>query len=365
MVTKEAIIEALRPVQDPELRRSIVDMGMVRDVEIDDGSVSFTLALTVPTCPLRDQIMNAARQAVAAMDGVRQVTVRPGAMTDAERRAAFGINGPPPLATQKKNVRHVIAVMSGKGGVGKSSVTALLASSLARAGHRVGVLDADVTGPSIPKLFGLHGPLGIAPGDKILPANTANGIKVMSANLLLEDEGQAVIWRGPVISQAITQFWTDVAWGELDYLLVDLPPGTSDAALTVMQQLPLDGILMVTTPQSLAAMVVRKAVTMAQSVMVPILGIVENMAGFVAPDTGKRYDIFGPSHSGEVADLAGAPLLARLPLDSNMAALCDSGNVEAVERPEMDALVRKMQKQLFRKQQTNTTESQQTPVAVL
>lgn len=346
MVTKETIIEALRSVQDPELQRSIVDLGMIRDLNVDDGAVSFTLALTVPTCPLSDQLTNAAREAVAALDGVRQVNVTPGVMSDAERRAAFGIGGPPPLAANRKEVDHVIAIMSGKGGVGKSLVTALLAGSLARAGHRVGVLDADVTGPSIPKLFGVRGPVGLASEDKLMPAVSDRGIKIMSVNLLLEDEGQAVVWRGPIVSQAITQFWTDVAWGDLDYLLVDLPPGTSDAALTVMQQLPLDGVLMVTTPQSLAAMVVRKAVTMAQAANVPILGIVENMAGFVAPDTGKRYDVFGPSHSDEVADLAGAPLLARLPLVPEMAALSDAGDVEAIGWPEMDDLAQKLQMRL-------------------
>jgi ATP-binding protein involved in chromosome partitioning len=214
----------------------------------------------------------------------------------------------------------------------------LLAAALTRAGYKVGVLDADVTGPSMPKLFGVHGPLRGGP-QGIEPIATWSGIKVMSLNLLLEDEGQAVIWRGPMISGAIQQFWNDVHWGELDYLLVDLPPGTSDATLTVMQSLPVNGILMVTTPQSLAAMIVRKAVKMAQAVNVPIIGIVENMAGFVAPDTGTRYDIFGPSHAAEVAEMAGAPIVARLPIDPNVAALCDTGEIESVVRPEMEAVV--------------------------
>lgn len=346
MATREEIFEALSQVEDPELRRNIVDLGMIRDLSVEDGEVSFTLALTVPTCPLSDQLTGAARAAVAALDGVRQVTVRPGAMTDEERRAAFGIAGAPPLVSRQKEVGQVIAVMSGKGGVGKSLVTALLATGLARVGYRVGVLDADVTGPSIPRLFGVDGPVVGTPDGQLLPVRSRTGISLMSVNFLLEDEDQALIWRGPIVSQAITQFWTDVAWGRLDYLLVDLPPGTSDAALTVMQQLPLDGVVMVTTPQALAAMVVRKAVTMAQAVNVPILGIVENMAGFVAPDTGQHYEIFGPSHSGEVADLAGAPLLARLPLEPRMAALSDRGEVESIEQPELDALVRSLQERL-------------------
>jgi ATP-binding protein involved in chromosome partitioning len=345
MATREEIFEALRQVEDPELRRNIVDLGMICDLSVEDGAVSFTLALTVPTCPLSDQLTGAAREAVASLPGVKQVRVTPGVMTDAERRAAFGIVAAPPPPVEKA-VSRVIAVMSGKGGVGKSLVTALLATALARAGYRVGVLDADVTGPSIPKLFGVRGPVTATANNRLQPVTSRTGIKLMSVNFLLEDEDQALIWRGPIVSQAITQFWTDVAWGQLDYLLVDLPPGTSDAALTVMQQLPLDGILMVTTPQSLAAMVVRKAVTMAQAVNVPILGIVENMAGFVAPDTGKRYEIFGPSHSREVTERAGAPLLARLPLDPEMAALSDVGAVESLEQPELDALVRHLQEHL-------------------
>jgi Mrp family chromosome partitioning ATPase len=338
MVTESEVMQALSGVNDPELHRSVVELGMVRDLVVHDGHVEFTLALTIPECPLRDQLAADARTAVKALPGVKNVVVTLDAMTDAERQAAFGHGAPPPLAAGHNSIRSVIAVMSGKGGVGKSLVTGLLAAALARAGYKVGVLDADVTGPSMPKLFGVHGPLMGGP-QGIEPIATWSGIKVMSLNLLLDDEGQAVIWRGPMISGAIQQFWNDVHWGELDYLLVDLPPGTSDAALTVMQSLPLNGILMVTTPQSLAAMIVRKAVKMAQVVNVPILGVVENMAGFVAPDTGTRYDIFGPSHADEVAEMSGAPIVARLPIDPKVAALCDAGEVESVVRPEIDGLV--------------------------
>jgi Mrp family chromosome partitioning ATPase len=337
-VNETEVLTALRRVMDPELRRSIVDLGMVRDLVIENGGVTFTLALTIPGCPLRDQLVEEAYAAVKALPGVRDVAVHLSTMSDSERNTAFGADGPPPLAPEYNAIHYVIAVMSGKGGVGKSTVTALLASTLARAGYQVGVLDADVTGPSIPRLFGAHGPLNVGP-QGIEPVQSRLGIRLMSANFILDEEGQAIIWRGPLVSSAIKQFWNDVHWGQLDYLLVDLPPGTSDAALTVMQSLPLDGIIMVTTPQSLAAMVVRKAVKMTQAVDVPILGIVENMAGFVAPDTGVHYEIFGPSHTEEIAEAADAPVIARLPIDSETAMLCDAGEVESVTQPEMDALV--------------------------
>jgi Mrp family chromosome partitioning ATPase len=337
--TNNDVMNALRQVIDPELHRSVVDLNMVRDLVVSGDRVSFTLALTIPECPLRDQIAEDSRIAVQALPGVKQVQVMLGTMTEEERRAVLGTSKElPGLAKDKNQINRVIAVMSGKGGVGKSLVTGLLATALKRAGQQVGILDADITGPSIPKLFGVHGPpKGSETG--IEPVLSRTGIKMMSINFLLPEEGEAVIWRGPMISSAIKQFWGDVEWGELDTLLVDLPPGTSDASLTVMQNLPINGILMVTTPQSLANMIVRKAVKMAQAVNVPILGVIENMGGFVAPDTGKRYDIFGPSHADEVAFLAGAPVLARLPIDPQIAELCDEGRIEEVTRHELEAVI--------------------------
>ena len=338
MTTTTDVMNALKKVMDPELHRSVVELNMVRNLSVKDGTVSFTLALTIPECPLRDQLEQDARTAVQALPGIQDVRVTLGAMTEDERRAVLGGKDQPPLAAGYNQIERVIAVMSGKGGVGKSLVTGLLATALKRAGYRVGILDADITGPSIPKLFGVHGPL--KGGDMgIEPAQSRTGIELMSVNFLLPDEGEAVIWRGPLISGAIKQFWEDVHWGTLDYLLVDLPPGTSDAALTVMQSLPINGILMITTPQELASMVVRKAVKMAQAVNVPIIGIIENMAGFVAPDTGKRYDIFGLSHAAEVAEQSGAPILARLPIDPHIAAHCDAGEIEMVMLAEMDTCV--------------------------
>lgn len=241
-------------------------------------------------------------------------------------------------------VGRVIAVMSGKGGVGKSFSTGLLASGLTRRGYKVGILDADITGPSIPKLFGLHGPVEVGEYG-ILPLESRTGIKVISMNLLLAEEDQAVIWRGPLVSRAIKQLWGDVMWGALDVLLIDLPPGTSDATLTIMQSLPVSGLIMVTTPQSLASLVVRKAVHMAQIVNVPIIGIIENMSYYNCPDTEKKHFIFGQSHSTEVAEAAGAKIIANIPIDPEISRLCDAGDIEAVVLLEtqtlMDALIQK------------------------
>jgi Mrp family chromosome partitioning ATPase len=220
--------------------------------------------------------------------------------------------------------------MSGKGGVGKSSVAAMLAVALRRQGKRVGVLDADITGPSIPKMFGLHDPPPMGPIG-IIPAETEEGIRVMSINLLLPSEDEAVIWRGPLISGAIKQFWGDVVWGRLDYLVVDLPPGTSDASLTVMQSMPLDGVVLVTSPQGLAGMVVRKAARMADHLAVPVIGVVENMSYAVCPKCGERIEVFGPSQAEAVAWRVRTTLLGRLPLDPELAQRCDAGEIEAYE----------------------------------
>jgi Mrp family chromosome partitioning ATPase/NifU-like protein involved in Fe-S cluster formation len=232
-------------------------------------------------------------------------------------------------AAQYNHIENAIAVMSGKGGVGKSFVTGILASVLSQSGYKVGVLDADITGPSIPMLFGLHGPVG-ATEEGILPLESQTGVKVMSMNLLLPQEDQAVIWRGPLVSRTIQQLWGDVVWGDLEILLIDLPPGTSDASLTIMQSVPLNGLVMVTTPQSLASMVVRKAVHMAQIVDIDIIGIIENMAFYNCPDTGKQHFIFGKSHSEEVVKSASAPLLAQIPIDPEITRRCDVGEIEKI-----------------------------------
>lgn len=241
----------------------------------------------------------------------------------------------PPNAESK--VERVIAVMSGKGGVGKSSVTSLLAVGLARQGKRVGVLDADITGPSIPKLFGVKGsPEATAAG--LIPGTSQQGVKLMSMNLLLGDEETPVIWRAPLLSQAISQFWTNTVWGELDFLLVDLPPGTGDVPLTVMQSLPLAGVVMVTSPQSLAVMVVKKAVNMAEKMNIPILGLVENMSYVRCPGCSDPFYLFGKGKSDELAEAMGVPLLATLPIDPQISDLGDRGLIEDYQSPLVQTL---------------------------
>jgi hybrid cluster-associated redox disulfide protein len=250
--------------------------------------------------------------------------------------------------TRRARFGRVVPVMSGKGGVGKSLTTALFAVGLRRAGKKVGILDADITGPSIPRLFGLREPLGLEsdpstpPGQQprplMTPAKTRAAIEVVSSNLLTDKEDTAMIWRGPILSGVIRQFYEQALWSDLDYLLIDLPPGTSDAPLTVLQSLAVDGIVLVTMPQKLATMIVRKAANLVHQLKKPIVGVVENMSYFVAPDTGVRYDVFGPSYANEVAELAKAPVLARLPIDPNLVALADDGRVEEIDDPVVDTL---------------------------
>ena len=232
---------------------------------------------------------------------------------------------------EKSNVKKVIAVVSGKGGVGKSFITSLLATATKKKGYNVAVLDADITGPSIPKVFGVKQMAVTNDGVLLEPVYTKSGIKLMSINLLMENENQAVVWRGPVIAGAVSQFWGEVAWGDVDFMFVDMPPGTGDVPLTVFQSLPVDGIIVVTTPQSLVSMIVSKAINMAQLMNVPILGIVENMSYLECPDCGKKINIFGESKVDEVAENYGLNVLAKLPLSPEKTAKSDSGNTEEID----------------------------------
>ena len=232
-------------------------------------------------------------------------------------------------ANKLSNIKHVIAVVSGKGGVGKSTVTSMMAVAMNKLGYKTAILDADITGPSIPQAFGLHEP-AVGSDDGILPAVTKDGIKIMSINLLLPKETDPVVWRGPVVAGAVKQFWTDVCWGDVDYMFVDLPPGTGDVPLTVFQSLPINGVILVTSPQSLVSMIVSKAVNMAKMMDVPVYGFVENYSYFRCPDCGKTVEIFGKSRLSEIALEYSLPVLARLPIDPNTAQLCDEGKMEQV-----------------------------------
>ncbi len=311
MELKKDVAEALKGVLLPEPKRSLPQLNMVQDIEVSGERVKLTLALTALSAPERERVQERVRAAIEALPGVNEVAI------ELVERSPQELN----------EFDRVVAVMSGKGGVGKSLVAALLAIALTRQGYQVGILDADITGPSIPKMFGLKArPMGSEGG--ILPVETRSGIEIMSINLLLPHEDDAVIWRGPLLAKAITQFWQEVLWGKLDYLLVDLPPGTADIPLTVMQSLPLSGIIIVSTPQDLASMVVRKAVHMANKLNIPILGVVENMSYLVIPETGKRIELFGRSRGEEMAREAEAPLLGQLPVDPELATLCDTGEIE-------------------------------------
>jgi Mrp family chromosome partitioning ATPase len=240
-------------------------------------------------------------------------------------------------------IDNVIAVLSGKGGVGKSAVTGITAVALAKCGYRVGVLDADITGPSIPKMFGLNmRPETDTLSGIVAPVETSLGIKVMSLNLLLPEETDPVIWRGPIISNAVKQFWTEVSWGNLDYLLIDLPPGTGDVPLTVMQSLPLDGLVVVLSPQKLAVMVVRKAIKMADLLGIRILGLVENMSYIVCPQCDEKIELFGPSSGAKVSQITGIPLMAVLPVDLRLADLCDKGQVELYDNNLLSGIIEKL-----------------------
>lgn len=348
MATEQEVLSLLRKVYDPELNRNLVDLGMVDQIKIQpDGLVQFTIKLTTLACPMKNRMADEARRLILTLPGVKQVEIEYAAMSKEEIRVISSQTEKPlPPIKQFNQIECVLAVMSGKGGVGKSSVTAMTAAELVRRGYKVGILDADVTGPSIPKLFGLP-PGGLRGGELgMLPAVTMNGIRVVSTNLLLPSEDMPTIWRGPRIAAMINQFWNDTIWGRLDYLLVDLPPGTSDAALTVMQKLPLQGIVLVTSPQELSAVVVSKAVHMAEKMGFPILALVENLSYFRCPDNGKKYAIFGKSHVDEIANSSEIKTLIRLPVDPGIAEMCDAGQAAEIELDEVKILVDRLLEQI-------------------
>ncbi len=303
-LTESAVIDALRAVQEPELGRDIVTLDMVKDVAIDGTAIAFTIELTTPACPLKDEIEGNAR-AVLANLGAETVEITWGAMV---RRAQ------PRQAEQLlPGVKNVIAVASGKGGVGKSTVSVNLAVALAQAGASVGLLDADITGPNIPMMMGIEGQPKATDNNKIGPLER-HGVKTISIQFFVP-EGQPIVWRGPLVGGAIQQFLRDVEWGELDYLVIDLPPGTSDAQLTLAQAVPISGAVLVTTPQEVALSDVAKALAMFKRMSVPILGLVENMTAFVCPHCGELTEIFGRGGGERFAAEYGLDYLGGVPLD--------------------------------------------------
>ncbi|MGI8916900.1 MAG: Mrp/NBP35 family ATP-binding protein [Chloroflexota bacterium] len=332
-VTEAMVLQALRAVEDPDLHRDIVSLGMIKNVVIKGGTigheVAFTFELTTPACPVRDQLQAAARSAVQAVPGVTAVEV---SMTANVRGGARRAELP--------GVRNTIGVASGKGGVGKSTVATNLAVALARSGARVGLLDADIYGPSVPAMLGLHDNPEVI-NERLQPLR-AFGIVVMSMGFLVPDE-QAVIWRGPMISQAVAQMIRDVDWGELDYLLIDLPPGTGDVQLTIAQVLNLTGVVIVSTPQHVALGIAAKAHAMFKQLHVPILGVVENMSFFVCPHCGERTDIFSHGGAHRLCDQLHAPFLGEIPLDEQVRESGDRGipiSAQPDPSPQRDAFER-------------------------
>ena len=325
MPTKDQILEALKVVIDPELRRNIVELDMVRSIDVkDSGVVDVTVSLTTPGCPIKSHFQTAVIDAVQQFPGVERVNVGFDVLTDTQKTALqkrLGRSGLPEGALAQ--VQNVICVGSGKGGVGKSSVTANLAAALAAEGKRVGVLDADVWGYSIPRMFGLGPERPSVNAQRQIVPLEAHGIKVMSIGFFLEEDA-AVVWRGPMLHKALTQFLEDVEWGQLDFLLVDLPPGTGDVSMTLAQLLPQAKFVIVTTPQPTAQRVARRSVEMAHKVKLEVAGVVENMSGFTTP-SGERYQIFGEGGGQDLADEIDVPLLGKIPLTMPWREQSDAG----------------------------------------
>jgi len=326
--TREQVIDALRAVQDPDLHKDIVALGFVKDVSVDGGRVDFTIQLTTPACPVRDQMKEEAERLVAALPGVREAHAN---MT-AEVRARGGFS-----QQQLEGVRNIVAVGAGKGGVGKSTTSVNLAVALARAGARVGLLDGDVYGPNIPQMLGVSGQPAVGPDKKIVPAE-AYGIRLISMGMLVPPD-QPVIWRGPMLHGAVQQFMRDVLWGELDYLVVDLPPGTGDVTLSMAQSVPVAGAVVVTTPQGVSVSDVRKAVGMFRQLNVPVLGAVENMSYFECGHCGERTEIFGRGGGRQMAEELGIKFLGEVPIDTRVREGGDTGRPVVAAAPDSPAAV--------------------------
>ncbi|MCB0218691.1 MAG: Mrp/NBP35 family ATP-binding protein [Chrysiogenetes bacterium] len=314
-VSEDAIKKALSVIIDPDLGQDIVSLGFVKDLKIDGGKVGFTIELTTPACPIKEQFRTQATDAVRAIDGVESVEVN--MSSNVRSQDVGGKANPVP------QIKNIIAVASGKGGVGKSTVAANLAVGLSMAGAKVGLMDCDFYGPSVPLMMGVSKADLRQVGEKILPARK-HGLEIISFGFFV-GEKDPVIWRGPILDSAIRQFFTDIAWSELDYLIIDMPPGTGDVQLSLCQRVPLTGAVVVTTPQAVALADVYKAVSMFEKVNVPIIGVVENMSFFVAPDTGNEYKIFGEGGGEKIAGEIGTAFLGKVPLDPRVVEGGDKG----------------------------------------
>ncbi|MBD3881396.1 Mrp/NBP35 family ATP-binding protein [Phormidium tenue FACHB-886] len=329
MLDTAAVLEVLRPVQDPELRKSLVDLNMIRHVKVEGGNVSFTLVLTTPACPLRQFIVEDCERAVKTLPGVESVSVDVTAETPQQKSL--------PDRTGISGVKNIVAVSSGKGGVGKSTVAVNVAVALAQAGAKVGLIDADIYGPNAPTMLGLStAKVAVRQGEKgeILEPAFNHGVKLVSMGFLI-DPDQPVIWRGPMLNGIIRQFLYQVQWGDLDYLIVDMPPGTGDAQLTLAQAVPMAGAVIVSTPQTVALLDARRGLRMFQQMQVPVLGIVENMSYFIPPDLPDRqYDLFGSGGGEKTSKELGLPLLGCIPLEMSLREGGDRGIPIVVAAPE-------------------------------
>ncbi|WP_322796155.1 Mrp/NBP35 family ATP-binding protein [Tepidiforma sp.] len=326
-VERDAVLAALDGVQDPELHASIVRLGMVKDLEVDGSTVRLTVELTTPACPLRETIDRDVRAALSSVPGVGDVEITWGAQV----RASNPREGQKPIP----GVRNIIAVASNKGGVGKSTVASNIAVALAKAGASVGLVDADITGPNLPTMFGLPAGLQAGSSEGLKPVERY-GVRVISIGFLLP-RGTPVVWRGPMIGSAVRQLLHDVPWGEIDYLVIDLPPGTSDASMSMAQDAPITGVVIVSSPQEVSVEDAMKAVAMFEKLGVPVFGMIENLSYFIAPDTGKRYDIFGHGGARQAADELGIDFLGEIPIEPAVREGADKGVPIVYGAPESES----------------------------
>jgi len=324
-LTQEQVLHALAHVHDPDLNRDIVSLGFVKNLKIEQGRVSFDIELTTPACPVKDLMREQAEQAVRAVPGVTGVAVT---MTSQVRRSIPAQSRGPLIPS----IRNIVPVASGKGGVGKSTVSANLALALAKCGAKVGLMDADVYGPSIPTILGITGAPEVTPERRIIPVSQ-DGLTIMSMGFFMAPE-EAVVWRGPMLHKTVEQFLGGVEWGELDYLIIDLPPGTGDVQLSLCQLIPITGAVIVSTPQDVALNVAQKAIAMFKKLNAPVLGIVENMSSYVCSHCGQREDIFGSGGAKHIAERLGIPFLGEIPLAKVIRETSDSGRPIMIADPD-------------------------------